>query len=89
MNKLKTFREMNKIKQTDLAKVLNTSQKQISMYETGKRKLNEDQIATLLKVYHAEIGDLLEIGEMGEKRNATKYKIWSAPNIQKGYPAFF
>lgn len=62
MNKLKTFREMNKIKQTELAKVLNTSQKQISMYETGKRKLNEDQIATLIKVYHADIADLLEIG---------------------------
>ena len=72
MNKLKTFREMNKIKQTELAKVLNTSQKQISMYETGKRKLNEDQIATLIKVYHAEIGDLLELGNMEEKRNATK-----------------
>ena len=62
MNKLKTFREMNKIKQTELAKVLNTSQKQISMYETGKKKLNEDQIATLIKVYHADIADLLEIG---------------------------
>ena len=62
MNKLKTFREMNKIKQTELAKVLNTSQKQISMYKTGKRKLNEDQIATLIKVYHADIADLLEIG---------------------------
>ena len=62
MNKLKTFRKMNKIKQTELAKVPNTSQKQISMYETGKRKLNEDQIATLIKVYHADIADLLEIG---------------------------
>ena len=72
MNKLKTFREMNKIKQTELAKVLNTSQKQISMYETGKRKLNEDQIATLIKVYHAEIGDLLELGTMEKKSNATK-----------------
>lgn len=72
MNKLKTFREMNKIKQTELAKVLNTSQKQISMYETGKRKLNEDQIATLIKVYHAEIGDLLELEDMEKKRNATK-----------------
>lgn len=89
MNKMKTFREKHKITQTELAKVLNTSQKQISMYETGKRKLNEDQIATLLKVYHAEIGDLLELKNMEEKRNATKYKIWSAPNIQKGYPAYF
>lgn len=89
MNKLKTFRQMYKIGQVELAKVLNTTQQQISMYETGKRKLNEDQIATLIKVYHAEIGDLLEMGTMEEKRNATKYKVWSAPNIQKGYPAYF
>jgi transcriptional regulator with XRE-family HTH domain len=72
MNKMKTFREKHKITQTELAKVLNTSQKQISMYETGKRKLNEDQIATLIKVYHAEIGDLLELEDMEKKRNATK-----------------
>lgn len=72
MNKLKTFRQMHKIGQVELAKVLNTTQQQISLYENNKRKLNEDQIATLIKVYHAEIGDLLELGTMEEKRNATK-----------------
>lgn len=72
MNKLKTFRQMYKIGQVELAKVLNTTQQQISLYENNKRKLNEDQIATLIKVYHAEIGDLLELGTMEEKRNATK-----------------
>lgn len=72
MNKLKTFRQMYKIGQIELAKVLNTTQQQISLYENQKRKLNEDQIATLIKVYHAEIGDLLELENMGEKRNATK-----------------
>lgn len=30
---------------------------------------------------------VLKIGEY--IMNATKYKIWSAPNIQKGYPAYF
>ena len=63
---------MYKIGQKELAKVLNTTQQQISLYENNKRKLNEDQIATLIKVYHAEIGDLLELGAMEEKRNATK-----------------
>lgn len=72
MNKLKTFRQMYKIGQIELAKVLNTTQQQISLYENNKRKLNEDQIATLIKVYHAEIGDLLELEDMEEKRNATK-----------------
>lgn len=72
MNKLKTFRQMYKIGQIELAKVLNTTQQQISLYENNKRKLNEDQIATLIKVYHAEIGDLLELEDMEKKRNATK-----------------
>ena len=62
MNRLKTFRQMYKIGQIELAKVLNTTQQQISLYENNKRKLNEDQIATLIKVYHADIADLLEIG---------------------------
>lgn len=62
MNKLKTFRQMNKIGQIELAKVLNTTQQQISLYENHKRKLNEEQIETLIKVYHANIADLLEIG---------------------------
>ena len=72
MNKLKTFRQMYKIGRIELAKVLNTTQQQISLYENNKRKLNEDQIATLIKVYHAEIGDLLELEDMEKKRNATK-----------------
>jgi len=72
MNKLKTFRETYKITQIELAKVLNTSQRQISLYENHKRKLNEEQIETLIKVYHAEIGDLLELEDMKKKRNATK-----------------
>ena len=62
MNKLKIFREKHKITQIELAKVLNTSQRQISLYENHKRKLNEEQIETLIKVYHADIADLLEIG---------------------------
>lgn len=74
MNKLRTFRQTHKISQAELAKVLNTTQQQISLYETGRRKLDEDQITEICKAY---------------KMNATKYKIWSAPNIQKGYPAYF
>lgn len=66
MNKLKTFRQIHKLQQKDLAKVLNTTQEQISLYENHKRKLNEEQIATLLRVYHARIEDLLEIGNLEE-----------------------
>lgn len=61
MNKLKTFRKLYNIRQEDLAKVLGTTQKQISMYETHTRKLNEEQIETILNHYNANIDELLEI----------------------------
>lgn len=91
MNKIKTFRQMYKISQLDLAKVLNTTQQQISLYETGRRKLDEDQIVAICRAYKVSPLEILRVEEpeMGEKSNATKYKIWSAPNIQKGYPAYF
>lgn len=89
MNKLKTFRQMHKKKQTELAKVLNTTQQQISLYENQKRKLNEDQIATLIKVYHAEIGDLLELGTMEEKETQQNNRFGAQPTIRKGNPLIF
>ena len=49
MNNLKTFRKMHKITQQDIAIVLNTTREQISLYETGKRKLNEDQIREICR----------------------------------------
>ena len=63
MNKLKKLREINKLKQEDLVKVLYTSQKQISLYETGKRKLNEDQIRVICKHYKISADWLLGIDE--------------------------
>jgi transcriptional regulator with XRE-family HTH domain len=39
MNKLRTFRQTHKISQAELAKVLNTTQQQISLYETGRTVL--------------------------------------------------
>ena len=63
MNKLKEFREINNLKQNDLVKVLYTSQRQISLYETGKRKLNEDQIRIICKHYKISADWLLGIDE--------------------------
>ena len=59
MNKIKEFRELHKITQTELAKTLETNQKQISLYETGKRKLDEDQIARICRYYHVSADWLL------------------------------
>lgn len=72
MKKLKTFREKHKLTQKNIAKTLNTTREQISLYENHKRKLNEEQIETLIKIYHAEIGDLLELETMEEKKKRNK-----------------
>ena len=74
MNKLKTFRETHKITQTELAKVLNTSQRQISLYENGIRELKESQIAAICRAYKVNPLEILRIEEPGitEKTNATK-----------------
>lgn len=63
MNKLKKLREINNLKQNDLVKVLYTSQRQISLYETGKRKLNEDQIRVICKHYKISADWLLGVDE--------------------------
>lgn len=59
MNKLRTFRQTHKISQAELAKVLNTTQQQISLYETGRRKLDEDQITEICKAYKVNPSELL------------------------------
>lgn len=43
MSKLKLLKKMHKINQEDLTKVLGTNRVQISRYETGKQKLDEDK----------------------------------------------
>lgn len=61
MNKLKTFRQMYKIDQKELANMLDTTQQQISLYETGKRKLNEEQIIKICNRYKISADKLLGI----------------------------
>lgn len=43
MSRLKLLKKIHKINQENLAKVLGTNRVQISKYETGKRKLDEEQ----------------------------------------------
>ena len=59
MNNLKKLKEMYKITQYDLAKLLNSSQQQMSRYETGERQLKEDQIIVICKAYNVSADFLL------------------------------
>lgn len=63
MNSLRTFRQMHKIDQKELAEVLGTTQQQVSLYETGKRKLNEDQIIRICNKYKIPAKEILKIEE--------------------------
>ena len=64
MNKLKTFRKLNKLTQQDLANVLNTTREQVYLYETGKRELKESQIEKICNHYEIGIEEILEVRKM-------------------------
>ena len=63
MNRLKTFRKLNKLTQQELAKVLGTTREQFYLYETGKRELRESQIVTICKHFKITADYLLGIDE--------------------------
>ena len=50
---------MYKIDQKELAIVLETTQQQVSLYERGKRKLNEDQIIEICRRFSVSADFLL------------------------------
>ena len=56
---LKRAREHAEYKQEDVAKILYTSQAQLSLYETGKRQMKTDQITILAKLYKVSTDYLL------------------------------
>ena len=61
MNNLKRLKEMHKITQTDLAKILETTQQQVSKYEIGARELKESQIKRLCREFNVSADFLLGI----------------------------
>jgi transcriptional regulator with XRE-family HTH domain len=58
-NKLKDARKQKGLTQIDLAKLLKVPQSNISNFEKGKSKLNEDQIRELVKVLECSADYLL------------------------------
>ena len=61
MNNLKRLKEMHKMTQTDLAIILETTQQQVSKYETGTRELKESQIRRLCREFNVSADFLLGI----------------------------
>lgn len=46
---LRRAREYRELEQKDVAKILNTTQQQVSLYETGQREMKSSQIIKLCK----------------------------------------
>lgn len=55
--KIKEFRTKEKMTQSDLAKVLNTTKQTISRYEKGDRKAGQDTLFALCDIFNVSIDD--------------------------------
>ena len=57
--RLRELRDYNQIAQKEIAEKLGVSQQHYSMYETGKRVLNAEQIILICKEYNVSADYLL------------------------------
>lgn len=72
LKRLKDLREDNELKQEDIAKVLNITRQQYSLYELGKRTLPIDLLNKLAEYYDTSTDYIM--GRVNNK-NAYKEKI--------------
>ena len=57
--RLKELRQMNKLKQTDLAEILNVTYRAIQNYEAGNREPNIDKLVFLADYFNVSIDYLV------------------------------
>ena len=65
--RLKDLREDKELKQSDIAKLLNTTQEQISKYETGKQMMGIDKYIKLAKFYNVSLDYLAGLVDTPKK----------------------
>lgn len=58
INNLAAYRKKNGYTQNDIAKILNTTQDQISKYERGENEMNINRYIQLAILYHCSIDQL-------------------------------
>ncbi|MGN1411376.1 MAG: helix-turn-helix domain-containing protein [Oscillospiraceae bacterium] len=69
LQRLKDLREDNDLTQSDVAKLLKTTQPQYSRYETGEREIPVRHLVTLAKFYQVSIDYILGlVNEKNSKR---------------------
>lgn len=59
--KLKKYRDLNNYSQKDIAKYLNITIQQYSLYETSKRQMPIEQYAKLAIKYQVSIDDMVQL----------------------------
>lgn len=57
---LKYFRKQERLKQSELAEKLSTSQRKISYWENGKSAPDIDELISLSEIFNVSIDDLLK-----------------------------
>lgn len=76
MNRIKQLRKEKKIKQTELAKILNLSQASVSLWETNKTTPNEEEKIKLSKYFNCTPDYLMGYTDINLKeKNTDKNKI--------------
>lgn len=71
-NRLKDIREERDLKQSDIAKILETIQEQISKYETGKQLMGIDKYMKLAVFYNVSIDYLTGLIPIPERLDRSK-----------------
>ena len=66
-NRLKDMREYKNLKQSDIAALLETTQEQISKYETGKQLMGIDKYMKLSLYYNVSIDYLCGLVDTPKK----------------------
>ncbi|MBR2473983.1 MAG: helix-turn-helix transcriptional regulator [Clostridia bacterium] len=65
--RLKDLREDRELKQSDIAKLLETNQQQISKYETGKQMMGIDKYIKLAKFYNVSLDYIAGLVDVPKK----------------------
>ena len=65
--RLKDLREDHDLSQADIAKVLQTTQEQVSKYETGKQMMGVDKYIKLAKFYNVSLDYLTGVIDTPKK----------------------
>ena len=66
-SRLKDLREDSDLKQSDIAKILKTTQEQVSKYETGKQMMGIDKYMELAKFYNISLDYLVGLIDTPKK----------------------